>query len=166
MTTAHPNHRLLRAARGLALVAALAARDAGFAVPAALALITPTALGRRETASRREFAEGYFLGMTDLRWFFDHYTGGRDLDRDFRFAPIAAPSLAGLPPTLVAAAQCDPLRDDALELSTALARDGVRVEPRLYDGMTHGFFQMGGMVERAREAHGDLARFVKDAWKS
>jgi acetyl esterase len=149
----------------LALVAAILARDAGLPLPAALALVTPVALGRRETASRREFAEGYFLGMTDLRWFFEHYTGGRDLDGDLRFAPIAAPSLAGLPPTLVAAAECDPLRDDALELSAALVRDGVRVESRAHEGMTHGFFHMGGMVPRGREAHAELARFVKGAWQ-
>jgi acetyl esterase len=149
----------------LALVAALGARDAGLPVPAALALVTPVALGRRGTPSRRAFAEGYFLGMTDLGWFFDNYTGERDLDGDPRFAPIAAPSLAGLPPTLVAAAECDPLRDDARELAGALARDGVRVDSRVYRGMTHGFVHMGGMVARAREAHADLARFVKEAWR-
>ena len=148
----------------LALVAALIARDAGTPLPASLLLVTPTALGRRETRSRQEFAEGYFLGMQDLHWFLDHYTGGRDLDRDFRFAPIAAESFAGIAPTFIAAAQCDPLGDDAQELARALARDQVPVRCEVYAGMTHGFFHMGGMVRRAREAHADAARFLLEGW--
>jgi acetyl esterase len=148
----------------LALVAALLAREIGVPLPGALMLVTPTALGRRETESRREFAEGYFLGMADMRWFFENYTAGTDLDHDFRFAPIAARDFTMLPPTFIAAAQCDPLRDDATALAEALARDGVDVECRLYPGMTHGFFQMGGIVQRAREAHREAALFLKGAW--
>jgi len=150
----------------LALVTSLLARDASVALPAAQLLVYPIALGRRQTASRTLFGEGLFLTLQDLRWFCAQYAGERDLDADFRFAPIAATSLAGLPRTFIAAAQCDPLHDDAVALAAALAdaRNDVRCE--VYAGMTHGFFQMGGFVARARTAHRDACAFLADAWGS
>ena len=148
----------------LALVTSLLARDASVPLPAAQLLVYPIALGRRETASKSLYGEGLFLTMQDLRWFHAQYTGERDLDADFRFAPIAAASLAGLPRTFIMAAQCDPLHDDAVALAAALAdaRNDVRCE--VYAGMTHGFFQMGGFVARAREAHRDACAVLAGAW--
>ena len=150
----------------LALVASLLARDAAMPLPAAQLLVYPTALGRRETASKARYGDGLFLTLQDLRWFYAQYAGERDLDADFRFAPIAATSLAGLPRTFIAAAQCDPLHDDAVALDAALAAAGNDVRCEVYPGMTHGFFQMGGFVARARAAHRDACTFLVDAWRA
>jgi acetyl esterase len=149
----------------LSLVTALTARDRDLALPAALCLVYPSALGRRETASKARYGEGLFLTRDDLDWFFVQYSGGRDLDGDFRFAPIAARSFAGLPRTYIAAAECDPLHDDAVALADALTAAGCRVQLRDYDGLTHGFFHMGGFVARARSAHRDAVAFLLDAWR-
>ena len=149
----------------LALVTALMARERDIALPAAQVLVHPTALGRRPTESKQRYAEGLFLTLADLEWFYAQYAGARDLDTDFRFAPIAAASLAGLPPTLIAAAECDPLHDDATALADALARAGNRLQFRSYEGMTHGFFHMGGFVARSRAAHRDAVEFLADAWR-
>lgn len=150
----------------LALVATLVARDRSEPLPCAQLLICPTALGRRETDSKREFGEGLFLSAQDLNWFYDQYTSGRELDGDFRFAPVAASDLSGLPPTLVIAAECDPLRDDAAALASALAGAGDRGRYDVYAGMIHDFFHMGGLVQRARGAHRDACAFLVDAWSS
>jgi acetyl esterase/lipase len=146
-------------------VTALLARDQNVALPAALYLVYPSVVGRRETASKTRYGEGLFLTLNDLEWFYAQYSGGRDLDNDFRFAPIAARSLAGLPRTFLAAAECDPLHDDAVALADALAAAGCRLQSRDYKGLTHGFIHMGGFVARARAAHRDAVEFLLDAWR-
>ena len=148
----------------LSLVTALLARDQTLALPAALYLVYPTVLGRRETASKTRYGEGLFLTHADLDWFYAQYSGGRDLDNDCRFAPIAATSLEALPPTYIAAAECDPLHDDGVALSEALGAAGCRVRFEDFKGLTHGFFHMGGFVARTREAHREGVEFLLNAW--
>ena len=150
----------------LAMVTALLARDRNDPLPCAQLLVCPTALGRRQTASKRDFGEGLFLSLQDLDWFYDQYTSGRNLDGDFRFAPIAASRLSGLPPAFIVAAECDPLRDDAAALAAALSGAGNRVRSEVYAGMIHDFFHMGGLVQRARSAHRDACSFLADSWSS
>ena len=149
----------------LSLVTALLARNQRLALPAALYLVYPPVLGRRETASKTRYGEGLFLTHADLDWFYAQYSGGRDLDNDFRFAPIAVPSFEGLPRTYIAAAECDPLHDDAVALFKALTDGGCRVQFEDLKGLTHGFFHMGGFVSRAREAHRQAVEFLLDAWR-
>jgi len=144
----------------LALVTSVLARDEALPLPAAQVLVYPTALGRRDTDSKKRFGEGLFLSLQDLCWFYDQYTASRDLDGDFRFAPALAPHLEGLPPTFVVAAECDPLRDDAIALQAVLARAGNDARINVHSGMTHGFFQMGGFVERTRDAHREACDFI------
>ena len=150
----------------LALVTSLLARDHAVPTPAAQLLIGPTALGRRDTESKRRFGEGLFLSAKDLEWFYDQYTGGRDLDNDFRFAPIAAANLGNLPRTLIVAAGCDPLHDDAVALASALSSAAVDVQLDEHAGLTHSFFHMGGFVSRARAAHQEACAFLDHAWRT
>jgi acetyl esterase len=150
---------LAQSAAGPGLAPTLA-RDDALPLPSAQLLVYPTALGRRDTESKKRFGEGLFLSLRDLCWFYDQYTAGHDLDGDFRFAPALAPRLEGLPPTFVLAAECDPLRDDAIALQAALARAGNDARINVHCGMTHGFFQMGGFVERARDAHREACDFI------
>jgi len=149
----------------LALVASLLARDDVLPVPAAQLLICPTAVGRRDSDSKREFGEGFFLSRKDLEWFYDQYAGERDVDDDFRFAPIAARTLAGLPRALIVAAQCDPLHDDAAALASALTDAGVNARFDDHPGLTHSFFHMGGFIARAREVHAQACAFLDEAWR-
>ena len=144
----------------LALVTSILARDNALPLAAAQLLVYPTALGRCETDSKKRFGEGLFLSLRDLCWFYDQYTAGRDLDGDFRFAPALSPRLDSLPPTFILAAECDPLRDDAIALHAALACAGSEARINVHSGMTHGFFQMGGFVERTRETHREACDFI------
>src|SRR5581483_8255360 len=149
----------------LAIVTSLLARDGALPVPAAQLLICPTAVGRRDTDSKREYGEGFFLSRSDLEWFYDQYARERDVDADFRFAPVAARTLAALPRTLIGAAECDPLHDDAATLAGALTNAGVDVRFDDHAGLTHSFFHMGGFIARAREAHAQACAFLDEAWR-
>lgn len=144
----------------LALVIALLARDRSMPMPAALLLAYPTAAGRRPSASKARYAAGYFLELADLDWFYDNYAGPRNLDMDFRFAPLAATTLCGLPPTWVALAELDPLRDEGRGLASALRDAQVTTIQTEYAGLVHGFMQMGGVVPAAARAHADALAFL------
>ena len=139
----------------LALVTALLARDRSMQMPTALLLAYPTAAGRRPSESKARYAEGHFLELADLDWFYDNYTGPTDLDMDFRFAPLATTTLRGLPPTWIALAELDPLRDEGRGLANALRDAQVTTIETEYAGLVHGFLQMGGLVPAAARAHAD-----------
>jgi acetyl esterase len=80
------------------------------------------------------------------------YYLGDDADRDDPdVAPLRADDLAALPPTTIALAEEDPLRDDGTRLAAALERAGVPVTVRVADGMVHGFLRWGGVVDAAGE---------------
>jgi acetyl esterase len=146
------------AGANLAAVAAQLATADGIPLAAQLLVYPPTDAGG-EYASITENADGYFLTRADMEWFFAHYLG-MDLD-DPRatelavnplVAPLRAPSLAGLPPAIVATGEFDPLRDEGDAYAAALAAAGVPVEHRQFAGLIHGFWGMGAVSAAAEEA--------------
>ena len=123
-------------------------------VPALTAqlLIYPATDGAQgEHGSRTENGEGYLLDRATLAWFMDHY---RPRDEDVRFSPLRG-SLAGLPPAVVATAEFDPLRDEGEAYAAALREAGVEVVLRRYDGMIHGFMDLGPAAPAAQTATDD-----------
>ena len=120
-------------------------------------LIYPATDPFGEHASRTENAEGYFLEQATMEWFFGHYVAGlTDLDEnDPRLSPLRG-KLDGLAPALVVTAELDPLRDEGTAYAAALAEAGVAVEVATYDGMIHGFLDMGSFSPGAAAAVDDL----------
>jgi acetyl esterase len=116
--------------------------------------------------SRIDNAEGYFLTAGDMVWFRDQYLGGTSDWADPMMSPIKAGDLSGLAPAVVATAEYDPLRDEGNAYADALRAAGVEVESRCYDGMIHGFFDMGPFSAAARAATEDvIARFRSILWR-
>ena len=69
-------------------------------------------------------------------------------------------------PAVVATAEFDPLRDEGNAYAEALRAAGVEVDSRCYDGMIHGFFDMGPFSTAARAATDDaIARFRSILWR-
>ncbi len=144
----------------LAAACALLARDRGWPLALHL-LIYPGLAPWQDSPSHRRFAHGYLLDAPLIQWFFNGYLRG-DTDRDdWRFAPLVHPDLSGLAPVWLGLAQCDPLVDEGLAYAERLRVSGVAVDATVYAGMVHGFFQFGGLVPRAREAHRDAARVLR-----
>ncbi|MFW6092684.1 MAG: alpha/beta hydrolase [Pseudomonadota bacterium] len=136
----------------LAAAVALMARDRGAPALRFQLLIYPVTSADFDTGSYHENAEGYLLSRRAMQWFWDQYVPDLEQRHEAYAAPLAASSLAGLPPALVQTAEFDPLRDEGEAYAAALARAGVAVTATRYDGLIHGFFGMQDAVAAARPA--------------
>ena len=101
-----------------------------------------------------ENGTGYFLDEPTILWFSENYAPGNDFT-DPRLSPLRAASLEGLPPAVVVTAEYDPLRDEGEAYAAALEKAGVPVVVRRYDGMIHGFMDMGAFSPAAKAAVDD-----------
>ncbi|MGB3811248.1 MAG: alpha/beta hydrolase [Parvibaculum sp.] len=146
----------------LAAVVSQLARDAKGPQIAFQLLIYPVTDTNTDTASYRDNATGYFLERDGMNWFFDHYLGDGDRN-DPRIAPLKAASLAGLPRAYVITAGFDPLRDEGRAYADALKAAGVPTEHVNYEGMIHGFFNLRGAFDVARDAVKSAAKALKEA---
>jgi acetyl esterase len=141
------------AGANLAAVVALLARDRGEPELRLQSLVYPVADYRQNTQSYAAFATGYgVLTRAAMEWFREHYLRGPEDAEDWRASPLLAPSLTGVAPAIVVAAECDVLHDESQAYAEALKRAGVAVEYREYPGMIHGFFGMVPVVDDAMAA--------------
>lgn len=145
----------------LAAAVCLKARDLdGPAIAAQILVHVPTQFGV-ETPSMRDNATGLLLEADDMRWFADHYLR-RDDDKAHPYAaPMAAVSLAGLPPALVVTAEYDVLRDDGEAYARRLREDGVPVTYTCYPGMIHAFYGMTRQLDAASELYDEISAHVR-----
>jgi acetyl esterase len=95
---------------------------------------------------------GLVLGADEMGWFFDQYLPDRGHRDSPRFAPLRATALRGLPPTVIAVAGHDPLRDEGVAYAEALQRAGVPVTLLEYPSLVHGFLRFTGPVPAAADA--------------
>jgi acetyl esterase len=132
------------------LAAALSVRlkRLGQPLPSTQVLLYPALDARCSSPSYTEFSKGYNLSAGDMQWYWQRYAAGAALDNP-ELSPLAAPDVNGLPPTVVAVAECDVLRDDGVEYAARLAASGVPTELVRCDGMVHGFLRWTGSVPAA-----------------
>jgi acetyl esterase/lipase len=134
-----------------AAVCQMAARDGGPAIAAQL-LICPILDLSRETPSRAEFAEGYFISRAALSRDIDDYCGPHVDRADPRLSPLRAERLAGQPPAVLLTAEYDPFRDEGEAYARRLAEAGVAVRHLRCEGMIHYFYAMPGAIPQALSA--------------
>ena len=84
--------------------------------------------------------------------------------RDWRIAPLKAPSLEGLPPTTVITASLDYLYPSNLRLIDALRAAGVAVEHIHEDKAPHGFVSLPVGYARVAERVLDTRRTPPTSW--
>ena len=147
----------------LAAVVAQQARDRGGPEIAYQLLIYPATDLTMAEPSHQELAEGYRLTKPLMEWFVNHYLNNYAERSDPRASPLLNADLHGLPPALVITAGFDPLRDEGVHYSDKLAAAGVETTHVCYDGMIHGFFSMGGWLEKSREALDYVAERLGEA---
>jgi acetyl esterase len=138
----------------LALVAAL--RNPGLF--AATVLVYPFVDPRRRFESYRREAAG--LGAEEAAWFWRQYAGPSPDLADPDLAPIDSDALHTLPPSLVVAAEHDPLVDEDVELARRMEAAGVAVSLSTYPGMVHGFWRHPEQFDAAEQSLAEIAEFL------
>ena len=139
----------------LALVAALRNPN----VFAATVLVYPFVDPKLRHDSYRREAGG--LGVGEAAWYWEQYAGpATDLDHP-DLAPIRSQTLHTLPPTLVIAAEHDPLVDEDVELAGRIEAAGVPIELVTYAGMVHGFWRRPEQFDAAEESLAHIADFLR-----
>ncbi len=144
---------------GIAFACALAIRNAGLPMPAAIVAMSPWAdmslsgwslLQNAKTDS----ALGWDLLFAGARCY---------LNKSNPTDPYASPVYANFhdfPPIMVHAGSAEILRDDASRLGDCAAKAGVPVSVEIYDGMPH-LFQVSPHLPEARVSLMRLGKFIK-----
>ena len=144
---------------GLTVALLVAIRDAGEALPAAAALMSPTVDLTSSGASMTERADQDPISTPAmLRQFASDYLAGDDPKM-----PLASPlfaSLSGLPPLLVQVGTADLLLSDSERLARAAAEAGVDVMLEIGEGLPHVYQIMLGTPEAA-EATEQIGKFLR-----
>lgn len=141
---------------------ALMARDAG--LPLALQLMFyPGCVPYQNLPSHTRYAHGYLLEADAIDYFYGHYLRSPSDRLDWRFSPMLAHSHEGLAPAWMGLAQCDPLVDEGLMYADQLRQHRVPVEVEIYQGVVHGFIQMGRALPEALTAVRDAAHALRVA---
>jgi acetyl esterase/lipase len=148
----------------LAASVSVMAQSKGMQMPVHQVLVYPVASTSMDTPSYRENALAKPLNAMMMKWFFDHTLSKPEDWKNHQINLLEAKSLAGLPSTTIITAEIDPLRSDGELLAAKLRKDGVPVSYRNYEGVTHEFFGMGAVVDKAREAVGFAAENLKEAF--
>ena len=149
----------------LAAVISLMARDRGGPNLAHQLLIYPVTDYAFETPSYSENAEGYMLTLPMMKWFWNHYLADPADGAGEWASPLRAADLSGLPTATVLTAEFDPLRDEGEAYAKRLGEAGVKTQLTRYDGVFHGFFGMGAMIDKASAAVEEASSALRDAFK-
>lgn len=151
----------------LATVVSLLLRDEGGPMPVHQALVYPVATFAPEGAaleSIETYANAMPLNAPALEWFTQYYLPDPALASERNASPLNADDLSGLPPATVILAEIDPLQSQGMLYGEALAAAGVDVTTTLYEGVTHEFFGMGAVVDKAAEAVAEVAQRLQVAF--
>ena len=144
---------------GLAVALLVATRDAGQALPAAAALMSPTVDLTGSGASMTERAgQDPVSTPAMLAQFASDYLAGAD-----PATPLASPlfaSLAGLPPLLIQVGTADLLLSDSERLAAAAAHAGVDVTLEIGQGLPHVYQLLLGTPEAA-QATEQIGKFLR-----
>lgn len=146
----------------LTVLTAVAVRDAGLPLPAALVAFSPwtdlacSSKRFRDTSFHDAVLPRSFLVTAAQSWL-----GGRAPD-DPAANPLYA-DLSDLPPTAVHVGGDEMLMDDSVRLAEALAEAGVQVDLRVWPRMIHIFVAYPNLTPDCDDALAASAEFIRSA---
>jgi acetyl esterase len=133
----------------IAAAVTLLARERGGPPIRFQVLFYPVTDANFETASYTQFADGPWLTLETMKWFWDSYAP----DLSVRNVPTVAPlraspdQLQDLPPALVITAEADVLRDEGEAYAHKLLAAGVPVTAVRYLGAIHDFVLLNPVAQ-------------------
>jgi acetyl esterase/lipase len=104
----------------------------------------PVTDAAQDTASYREYAEGWYLAAAGMAWFWDAYLQDAEKRSEITASPLRASleELAGLPPAFLIVDENDVLRDEGEAYARKLTDAGVRTVSVRYNGTVHDFMML------------------------
>lgn len=144
---------------GLTVATALSIRDAGLAMPGALAVLSPWVNLANDGPTYRVKADADPMIQKDgIDMMAGLYLNGTDA-KDKLASPLGA-DLAGLPPMLVQVGSEEVLLSDATMLAARAGAAQVAVTLEVWPGMVHVFQYFHPMLTDARSAIAGMGRWV------
>ena len=110
-------------------------------------------------ASYTENATGYGLTASIMHWFWKQYASDVSPD-DPNVSPLRLQTVPALPPTLVATAEYDVLRDEGIAYAEKLAMSGIAVSHLHAPDMNHNFVASPGTVGRFPQCDATLTEIA------
>ena len=146
----------------LATVVARRARDSGGPDLRFQLLVYPAVDAACASGSYQSYGvdDSYGLEREQMLTCWTAYAPGA-AQRSPDVSPLRAADLAGMPPTLLVLAECDPLTDEATDYAERLQSAGVTTEVSVWPGMIHGFLRWRAGVDAAHEALDEAAAKVR-----
>lgn len=144
----------------IALITALRIRNAGQWLPRQLVLIYPMLDATASSESHKVNGFDYVLTSDTLVSGFDAYCPHTEFTHP-EVSPILRDDFLGLPPVHIVTAEYDPLRDEGEMLFERLTQQGVNCTAQRYVGVIHGFFQLGGISQTARNLMRDISALIR-----
>jgi monoterpene epsilon-lactone hydrolase len=146
---------------GLSLAALVALRDAGDALPAAAAVMSPwTDLALTGESLRTRAAVDVLLKPDGIQETADVYLAGQDPRHPYA-SPLYA-DLTGLPPLLIHVGDAEVILDDSVRLAARARAAGVAVELAVWEEMPHVWHAFAGLLPEADRAVEQLAVWLRD----
>jgi len=146
---------------GLAAAVAMAAREAGAPPLELQLLICPILDVASREGSRMAFRDGHFISAAAFARDLADYAAGVAKDNP-SLSPLAAASLAGLPPAIVHTAEFDPFRDEGEAYAARLQRAGVTASMKRHAGMIHYFYALARAIPYARDAADEIGAQMRE----
>jgi acetyl esterase len=148
----------------LAAVTCLMARDRKGKMPVHQMLIYPVTNYAFDTLSYQENANAKPLNKAMMQWFWGHYLNNESDGNNPYASPLKAESLLRLPPATVITADIDPLRDEGRAYAQRLQEAKIAVRATNYPNVTHEFFGMGAVVDKAKQAVQEAATGLRSSF--
>ncbi|WP_276855042.1 alpha/beta hydrolase [Enterobacter oligotrophicus] len=140
----------------LALVTSLRLKAKGIWQPAQLILIYPMLDATASFESYTLNGTDYIITHDTLLSGYEMYLAGTNRQHP-EASPLWRDDFNGLPPVHIVTAEYDPLCDEGEVLYQYLSEQGVNCTAQRWLGVIHGFFQLGGVSQSARDVMQDIA---------
>ncbi|MFP1920320.1 alpha/beta hydrolase [Lonsdalea quercina] len=144
----------------LAFITTLRLRDRGGLQPRGQVLIYPMLDATARCDTYRTHGDDFIITRDALLTGYEAYFAPSEY-RHPEASPLWRHDLNDLPQTLIITAEYDPLRDEGEQLYRTLVETGVSARCKRYLGVIHGFFQLGGISQAARDVMQDIASNVR-----
>ncbi|MBC8140347.1 MAG: alpha/beta hydrolase [Armatimonadetes bacterium] len=145
----------------LATAVCLMARDRKGLMPVHQLLVYPVTDTSLAYPSVETYKNAKPLNKAMLVWFVGHTVKNPKQLKSPYLAVVKNPNVSGLPPATVITAEIDPLLSESKTYADKLQKAGVPVRYKMYNGVTHEFFGMGAVIDKAKEAVAFAAEGLK-----